>query len=347
MHGHPDIEELDYRILHALQIEPRASWSLVASALGTAPATVARHWAELARSGTAWVTCEPPLEPGSAVAIVELECRPGTVMATAHQLAEDPQAVSIEITAGGRDLMLIVAARSRDSLNHYLLERLHALSDVHRLHIHLNVAGYARGSQWRLRALHPSEAARLSVSAAASSEGTLRRMLDDVDWNIVRALSVDGRATTSELAASAGVSTSTAHRRLARLLADGGARLRCDLATSVSGWTTTAWLFLRCPSAMRAATGRALARVPEVRATVSTAGPYNLVVALWLHSLADLEAFEIQLGTNAPHIEVADRSVVIRAVKRVGRVLDADGFTADVVPCDLRPAGSAILGATR
>jgi DNA-binding Lrp family transcriptional regulator len=163
------------------------------------------------------------------------------------------------------------------------------------------------------------------------------RPLDDSDWNIAAALSANGRATIAELAAAAGVSASTAHRRLNRLLtASTGLRLRCDLARAISGWPVSAWLFLRCPAAHRAATGRALGRLPEVRAVFSTAWPYNLIVALWLRSLADLENLETQLATKARHTEIVDRSVVIRPVKLMGRLLDPAGYATGAIPWDLR-----------
>jgi DNA-binding Lrp family transcriptional regulator len=161
-------------------------------------------------------------------------------------------------------------------------------------------------------------------------------VLDECDWRMAAALNTDGRVPTTDLAEAAGVSTSTAHRRLERLLAEGGVRLRCDLARSVSGWTTLAWWFPRCPAALRLVTGRAPAQIPEGRATVSTAGPYDFAVALWLRSLADLEELEIQLAAKAPHVDVADRAVVIRPGQRVGRLLDVDGYAAGVVPCDPR-----------
>jgi hypothetical protein len=75
---------------------------------------------------------------------------------------------------------------------------------------------------------------------------------------------------------------------------------------------------------------------PRGRATFSTAGSYNLILALWLRSLSDLETFERQLTTKAPHITVADRAVVIRTVKLIGRILDAAGHATDVVAYDPR-----------
>jgi DNA-binding Lrp family transcriptional regulator len=337
MHDRPIPTELDYRMLNALQIQPRAPWALLASVLDTDPATIARRWERLSRSGTAWVTCEPPLEPATAVALVEVDCQPGAVIAIATQLAKDPEAISIDITAGARDLVVTVAASTQDALNRYILDRLNFLPHVHRVRSHLNITSYTRASQWRLRALDRAQAARLSMRPRTTDQSRLDGVLDNCDWDIVTALNADGRATTTDLAVAVGVSTSTAHRRLHRLLAQRGVQLRCDLARTISGWTTSTWLFLSCPAASRAGTGRALAKIPEVRATFSTAGPYNLVLSLWLRSLSDLESLETQLTTKAPHIDIVDRAVVMRPIKLLGRILDPAGYAAGVVPCDLRP----------
>lgn len=50
------------------------------------------------------------------------------------------------------------------------------------------------------------------------------------------------------------------------------------------------------------------------------------------------QRLETQPTRRVPHVEVADRSVVIRPYKLVGRLLDPAGFATGVVPLDLGSA---------
>ncbi|KPI18942.1 hypothetical protein OK074_1406 [Actinobacteria bacterium OK074] len=79
-------------------------------------------------------------------------------------------------------------------------------------------------------------------------------------------------------------------------------------------------------------TSRVPAGVREVRSGAITAGPHNLVVDVWLRDLRDVHAFEAHLSRKLPRPTVADRSVVLRTVKHMGRLLDHDGRGIAVVP---------------
>ncbi|MGW1327901.1 AsnC family protein [Streptomyces antibioticus] len=78
--GFVDWSETDLQFIPALQIHPRAPWSLVGAVLGVSPATVARRWARLNDAGLAWATgyraCEPQSVEDPASAMVIARCRP-------------------------------------------------------------------------------------------------------------------------------------------------------------------------------------------------------------------------------------------------------------------------------
>ncbi|MER5227190.1 hypothetical protein [Streptomyces flaveus] len=60
--------------------------------------------------------------------------------------------------------------------------------------------------------------------------------------------------------------------------------------------------------------------------------PHNLVIDVWLRELADVHTFEAHLSRRLPRLTVGDRSVVLRTVKHMGRLLDHDGRCVGVVP---------------
>ncbi|MGY0488641.1 hypothetical protein [Streptomyces sp. WG-D5] len=64
----------------------------------------------------------------------------------------------------------------------------------------------------------------------------------------------------------------------------------------------------------------------------AAAGPHNLVVDVWLRSLADVHSFEAHLSRRLPRLTIHDRSVVLRTVKHMGHLLDHAGRATGVVP---------------
>ncbi|MFD8216034.1 AsnC family protein [Streptomyces sp. NPDC059697] len=74
-----ELDELDRGVVHALQIHPRAPWTLVGEVLGVNPVTAARRWHRLEEAGLAWVTACPRLSNSRIVVtgVVEVDTEPG------------------------------------------------------------------------------------------------------------------------------------------------------------------------------------------------------------------------------------------------------------------------------
>ncbi|MEV0705555.1 Lrp/AsnC family transcriptional regulator [Saccharopolyspora sp. NPDC050389] len=329
------LDELDLQLVNALQIAPRAAWSLVGGVLGIDPVTAARRWTRLERSGLAWISGYPPISPTQANAFVEIECEPGRGLAVARELATDPQAMTIDVTAGGRDVLVTVNTPNAEVLSGYLLDRMSRVTHLRQVRSHLVVRAYTEASRWRLRALDHDQVARMLRETDQVGDRA-PGPLTDADWTIAVALAADGRAPVGALAEAAATSTSTVRRRLARLIANQQLRLRCELARKLSGWPVYAWFFARVSPAHLEETARALARIPEVRAVTSTAGPYNLIIAVWLRSLIDVQELETHMARRLPHLDIVDRSIVVRPVKLVGRLLDEQGYATGTVSLDTR-----------
>ncbi|MFE6960011.1 AsnC family transcriptional regulator, partial [Streptomyces sp. NPDC057696] len=117
-----DLDELDRGVVHALQIHPRALWTLIGEVLGVDPVTVARRWHRLEAAGLAGVTAYPRLTDARIVVtgLVEVDTEPGVAEDVARALAEDPAVPNIKLTAGGRDIVAAVQTRSLDELSRLL-----------------------------------------------------------------------------------------------------------------------------------------------------------------------------------------------------------------------------------
>ena len=342
MHTGPDQErsefdELDLRVINAMQVAPRAPWSLIAQAVGADPATVARRWERLRERGLAWTSVYPGLRyvPG---AFADLVCEPARLGEVARVLAADPECVTVDITSGERNVLLSIRAADERSLSGYLLDRVAAVPGVRSVRTHLAVSMAVEGSMWRLRALdrletRVVETRREPLPRDAASGIHLRPWY----WDLVRALTPDARASYETLGRAMGVSANSVRRRMDEALGTGGLLMRCEIARSYSGWPVCAWYLAHARAGTLPASAAALASVPEVRAVAVAAGPVNLLIGVWLRSISHVSELEALLERKLPGVEVAERCVVIRPVKQVGHLLREDGTSRGTVPIVLRP----------
>ncbi len=333
------VDELDLRIVHALQISPRAPWSLVAAVTEVDRATVMRRWRRMEEAGAGWITCYPVETAEPTVAFVEISCTHGQTLRVAARLALDPHAASVNASAGNRDLLLEVITRDQRDQSRYVLERLAVVDGISEVRTHQSAAYYRDASQWRLGLLDSAAERRLAAldagSAATPQAAPGPRAFSDAQRELARELAVDPRASVADLATRLGVSRATAHRRLAGLLA-GNPIMRVELARPLTPWPVSAAFFLRCPADKIDLTAQALSKVREVRAVMVTLGPHNLFVAAWVRSVSQVYLLEAQLAARMPHVQITDRSFVTRPVKLMGQLLNEDGMRTGTVPIDLR-----------
>ncbi|MCX4458235.1 Lrp/AsnC family transcriptional regulator [Streptomyces sp. NBC_01340] len=347
-----ELDELDRAVVHALQIHPRAPWTLVGEVLGVNPVTAARRWHRLEEAGLAWVTAYPRLSNSRIVvsAVVEVDAEPGVAEDVAQALAADPAVANIKLTAGGRDLVAAVQARSLDELARTTTLLFQRTPGVRATRTHVSTGVPTEGSRWRLRSLDEAQSARIeaAVSPPGRSAPAAEARWDDLDARLLELLSVDGRMSLRDLSEATETSLTTVRRKLQSLLAS-RLSLRCDLARPLSGWPLSAVYFASVPGQYVEETSQVLSGVREVRSCAIIAGPHNLVIDVWLRDLRDVHGFEAHLSRKLPRLTVSDRSVVLRTVKHMGRLLDHDGRCIGVVPLGhpqepRPPAGAPVMG---
>jgi DNA-binding Lrp family transcriptional regulator len=325
------LDEDDLALVEALQRDPRAPWTTVADIVGTNAVTASRRWERLRASGAAWVTGTPG--PGSqhaqVLAYVDVTCLPSEKTRVAKELAGDAHALSVDITAGGRDLLVTVAAVDLVTLGRYLLERLDRVPGVTNTRARIATRLYAEGSTWRLGVL-PS-----SAGAGSPLPVTRPAVLDEVDRELMSALGVDGRASYAALAQATGISQPTARRRVDRLISSGTVLLRTDVAAPLAGLPVMVVLSADAPASRLDDAAARLGRLRQVRLCATLAGTPSLLVIAWLSTLEEVHRFEQDLVRRVPEVNVVDRLVVLRAVKRMGHLLDAEGRATGTVRMDV------------
>ncbi|SFN87534.1 DNA-binding transcriptional regulator, Lrp family [Geodermatophilus obscurus] len=337
------LDEDDLALAEALQRDPRAPWTTVAEVVGTNAVTASRRWERLRTTGAAWVTGTPG--PGShhaqVLAYVDVTCMPSEKTRVAHELARDAHALSVDITAGGRDLLLTVAAVDLPTLGSYLLERLDRVPGVTGTRARIATRLHAEGSTWRLGVLPANGATGAAIPFIRPA------VLDEVDRELMSALGEDGRASYAALAAATGISQPTARRRVDRLIGSGAVILRTEVAAPLAGLPVMVVLSADAPAARLDDVASRLGRLRQVRLSATLAGTPSLLVTAWLPSLEEVHRFEQELVHQVPEADVVDRLVVLRSIKRMGRLLDTWGRATGTVRMDVwRPPVPSSPGET-
>ncbi len=328
------LDELELQLVNVLQLNPRAPWNLIGSVLGVDPVTAARRWERLASVGLVWTSVYPgtPWEWDLVGANIYVRCAAGRAGAVADTLCADYRVATIEHITGDGDLSLTVFAPNLAELSSYVLTALGSIRGVRDCRTHVLTAVYTEGSRWRLRALDAVQRDRILASRPAVGP-KISGPLSAVDQRLYAAMELDARAGFAELGAAAGVSISTARRRVNAMLAGGRIVTRCEVAQPVSGWPISASLWCRVRPADLDHVATQLARLPETRSCSSvTGGRANLLVSVWLRSPADIHRLEASLVDQVHDLEILDVALSLRHVKRMGRLLDEYGRAVGVVP---------------
>ncbi|MDA8746690.1 Lrp/AsnC family transcriptional regulator [Litoreibacter sp.] len=115
-------------------------------------------------------------------------------------------------------------------------------------------------------------------------------MLDKTDRELLALLKVDGRATTTTLAARIGVARATVQTRLERLQREGTIkRFTIEISAAASTDTVRAVMLIELEGSMSRSVIAALRRKPELTELHSTNGAWDLVANIETTSLAEFD----------------------------------------------------------
>ncbi|GAA3666445.1 Lrp/AsnC family transcriptional regulator [Microbacterium marinilacus] len=346
------LDELDFQLVNALQIAPRAPWATLAPALRTDASTLSRRWARLTEAGIAWTTCyvlPQRMQAYSALgerlrssyASIEIRCEAGRRAEVIDALARKPEVINIECTSGSRDLSLNVASAAPGEIDDYVDTQIAPLPGVISTNTRFVRIMYREGSEYDLNALRPAQ--RVGVDEIRRTESSVVESAEPSSLNasVIAALQPDVRRPASEVADIVGISVPLARRAISRLMHSDWVRMRADFAHEVVGWNASVNLWVTVPqdALERLATGLAL--LPSVRLCASTIGPANLVTSLWLRELEELDEIELHIRRLAPEARVVDRWMVTRVVKRMGTLFDDAGRRRGYVPVPLPSIGTS------
>ncbi|XVU26494.1 Lrp/AsnC family transcriptional regulator [Actinoplanes sp. CA-054009] len=328
------LSELDYQLVTALQVAPRADWQRIGAALGVDGSTAARRWNRLHRSGHAWISCFPAQLAVSTIvlAFIEIDCVAGRLHEVSAEVAQDPHVMTLEHVTGPRDLLVTAFFADHVQLGRYLGFRLGTLPGIASTRTQLAVTVHTEGSRWRLDRLGEG-GDQLQPRPAAQTPSVVRPVSAD-DLRLIQVLAEDPRRPAARIAELVGMNATTVRRRLDRLDAAKMIVYRCEIARYASGWPISVSLWGSVPLAETARVVAQLSGMRETRLCATLSGTANLLLVVWLRSVPEIAAFEARLVARVPELTVIDRAVALWVMKLGGHLLDPHGRNLRPVPLD-------------
>ncbi|MFI2371874.1 Lrp/AsnC family transcriptional regulator [Streptomyces sp. NPDC018833] len=327
------LDALDRRLIHALQIDGRASFSRIATVLGAPERTVARRYHRLRSALVVRVVgLVDSRRIGMLDWFVRIDCTPDAADALTAALAQRDDTSWIAPLAGGTRLTCMVRTAAagpvtgsdggRPLFDHLL--RTAGIRDVEASCVLRPVAGVG-GWAGRTSALDASEQAALLGPVPQSPDGP-EVLAEASGWGEAEArlageLAVDGRADVARLAAVTGWSASTVRRRVAGLRAAGVLHFEVDVSPSHFGFPVEALLWLEVAPARLGEVTRALSRHAAVAFAAVMTGRASVFAMVQCRDTGALYDYLSGELAALPGIGRMETALVQRRAKRAGPLL--------------------------
>ncbi len=331
------LDEMDRQLLHALVVAPRASFRLLAAALGVSDQTIARRYRRLAETAGLRVfgLIDGP-RAGWMDWLVRLQATPGSAQRIADTLAHRPDTRWVRLYSGGTEIVCTLQARTPEQRNTLFLRGLPgsrhvtAITAQSVLHVFtpIEYAGYTTAlSAAQLAALRgaapeppppPPDATAVPGTPVAwiPDDATALRPEDDP---LLAELARDGRMPVADLAAATHWHESTVRRRIEELRQAGLLYFDIDIDDSALGVSVNVMLWLKIEPASLDAAGRAVAAHPEIPFAGATTGPTNLAVSAIFRDTRHLYAYLTTRLADLPGLQSVETAPIIGTIKRIGR----------------------------
>ncbi|MBT2387563.1 Lrp/AsnC family transcriptional regulator [Streptomyces sp. ISL-11] len=312
-------DEIDLRLLHALEVDARASFSRIAAVLGVSDQTVARRFRRLrSEAGLRVVAVRcAAARPGIEHWLLRLRCTPDGAATIAEALARRPDTSWIGLTSGGTEVACTTSMRTRVESDELLLGKLPRTPHIVEIRAQQLLHRFFGGpSGW----LAKSGALTVAEVAALAPEPRPHpgpAVISQEDEALVAALERDGRATFPELQKATGRSESAVKRRLAQLVGSGAMYVDVEFDTERFGFRTAAMLGITAAPRSLKAVGAALAAHPEIAYAAATTGPSNLMAVAVTRDTAHLYRYLSEGIGTLDGVEHVETMPFLRRVKQL------------------------------
>jgi DNA-binding Lrp family transcriptional regulator len=309
-----DLDEMDRRIVAALQINGRASWTDIAQLMGTSVTTVARHAQQLFAAGLVRVAAVHQPTGGSPTDrfIVRFGCAPGTQVNVAKALAVLPQVRLVVLVTGAFDVVAEVIVPKGMGLHTLLVDGLQHIPGVQRSVADLELHTYKVAHDWSAGIF----AEATGLAAPQPSHDCEPGHLDPLDERIVAVLREDGRASFQTVASALGVSESTVRRRFEARYNAGCVQVVTLVPAAALGFEAEILFWLSVAPARLEAVAHEMAALRGVRFVAATVGQESLLCEVILPTHKDLHWFTTRTLAGIEGIQAWTANVELLTLKR-------------------------------
>lgn len=336
------MDRTDRQLLHAGQIDPRASYARIGAALGVSEQTAARRYQRMRSEGVLRVIGLTDGEQlGQTNWSVRIGCRPGTASTLADVLARRDDVSWVSIAAGGSELSALVRGYAGsgsvdggpeqvDLLNR-LPQASNVLSMSARTTLHRFVGQGAVDWIGLGDLLDDAQRDRLLDRHEPPAPTGAPEPLSAQDQPLLDVLARDGRASYATLAAATGWTQSRAARRVCALQSAGALYFDVDVAISLVGFRSVANLWLTVAPAHLVDVGQQLADHIEIAFVAAITGSANLIATAVCRDAAGLYDYVTTKIAAIDGVRQMEISPVLRRVKQAGSLVER-GRLSDPAP---------------
>ncbi len=325
------IDELDRRIIAALQLSGRAPWSKIARWAGTSESTAQRRFNSLRERRLVHVVGAVELDrTGSASSmLVRAQARPGKGLQLAELLAERPEVRFLALVTGAADLIVDFVARDNEELLRLLHAELPGADLITGTEHVAVIRTFTSAALWDTGLLPPEAVADLRPARSLPYERTgwdqAPKPLSPLENAVVTELAKDGRLPVSALARTLDRNESSVARALDRLVERGSLHFRTLVEPALLGYEAEFMLWLSIEPGRLEAAGRQLAEHPGTKFLAAATGRFNLVGHMVLPRRTDLFRYTDEVIGALPGLDASD--ITLHLVTLKGAWTRMDQFT--------------------
>ncbi|WP_405181618.1 AsnC family transcriptional regulator [Nocardia sp. NBC_01377] len=312
------VDPLDVRLVQALQLDGRASFSSIAEVLDVSPHTVARRFRRLRSSAGLRILGRFGAGEGERPRwTVRLRCAPDTAQEVAGALARRADTSFIVLVQGGAELVCFIDSEDDKTAESLLLRQLPRTSSIVAVDAHRLLHTFYGGPDGWFAKIDAMTAEQISALRPIARTRVSAPKPDSIDRALVAELSRDGRAGHPRLGAVTRLSEPSVRRRLTRLCDTGTLYFDIQLDPGLLGYHMIALLWLSTTPAALESVGAELAVHPEVAFAAATTGPSNLVAAVICPSAEALYTYLTHRIATLDGIQRIETAPVVRQVKQL------------------------------
>ncbi|WP_382308920.1 Lrp/AsnC family transcriptional regulator [Herbiconiux sp. UC225_62] len=315
------LDDLDRRIVVAMQHDGRASWRAIAEMVGSSTATVARRGQSLIASGVIKVAINPALGATGQVDsfFIRINCAPGTQLMVAEQLVAHEDVRFITVVTGQYDIIAELVVKGGATHYPQLLEELQSIQGVERwrsdLVMHIYKVSFDWGRQLFADTLALPDAGN-DFERYAEPESCNPTHFDASDWKIIDALRDDGRETFQAIADRVGMNESSVRRRFERLRSSKCIDILTLVPAPALGMGAETLLTVKVTPSRMDAVALELAKHPAIRYLAATLDENSLFCEVILPSTDELYGFITSTLSQLDGVEGWTASMELLFLKR-------------------------------